>query len=145
MPFSSQNSRRPHQKFLCCRMHTALALYRLDHDGDGVFGAGVLECLQIVVRRIGEAVGHRAEADLAAIARLAGRGHGTEGAAVEAHLCGDDMVLVRTVLLDTVFTGHLDHGLVGLGAGILEEDLVHADGRRRPSPPAAPAEWCTDS
>ena len=108
-------------------MYAALALYRLDHDGDGVFGAGVLECLQVVIRRVGEAVGHRAEAYLAAVARLAGRAHRAEGAAVEAHLCGNDMVLVRTVLLDAVLARHLDHGLVCLSAGVLEEDLVHAD------------------
>ena len=32
-------------KFLCCRMDTALALYWLNHDGDGVFRAGILKGL----------------------------------------------------------------------------------------------------
>ena len=115
------------QEFPGCGVHTAFALHRLDHDADGVLGTCRLECLKIVERRIGEAFGHRPEADLACIVRLAGCGHGTEGAAVEAHLCGNDMVLVRTVLLDAVLARHLDHGLVCLGAGVLEEDLVHAD------------------
>ena len=107
----------------------ACALHRLDHDGDRVFRAGILEGFEVVVRRIGEAVGHRAETDLAGVARLARRGHRAERAAVEAHLRRDDMVLVRAVVLDAVLARHLDHGLVGLGARALEENLVHADRR----------------
>ena len=38
------------------------------------------------------------------------------------------MILVRAVFFNAVLAGHLDHGLVGLRAGVLEEDLVHADG-----------------
>ena len=116
-------------EFLRCGMDAALALHRLEHDGDGVLRAGVLEGLEVVVGRVGEAVGHRAEADLAGVARLARRAHRAERAAVEAHLRGDDVVLVRAVVLDAVFARHLDHGLVGLGARALEEDLVHADRR----------------
>lgn len=115
-------------EFLRRGMDAALALYRLEHDGDRVLVAGVLERLEVVVRCVGEAVRHRAEADLAGVARLARRTHGAERAAVEAHLRRDDVVLVRTVVLDAVFARHLDHGLVGLGACALEEDLVHADG-----------------
>ena len=110
-------------------MHAALALHWLDHDADGVLGTCRLECPKIVERRIGEAFGHRPEADLACIVRLAGCGHGTEGAPVEGFTGGDDMVLFRAVLFHTIFTGHLDHGFIGLGTGILIEDLVHADGR----------------
>ena len=110
-------------------MDAAFALHRLDHDGDRVFRAGILERLEVVVWCIGEAVRHRAETDLAGIARLARRGHRAERAAVEAHLCRDDVVLVRAVVLDAVLARHLDHGLVGLGARALEEDLVHADRR----------------
>ena len=47
---------------------------------------------------------------------------------MEGHLCGYDIVFVRTIFLDAVFSRHLDHCLVGLGTGVLEEDLVHADG-----------------
>ena len=111
------------------RMDTSLALDRLDHDGDGVLRAGCLERLEIIVRRVGKAVRHRAEADLAGIARLARRRHRAERAAVEAHLRRDDVVAVRAVVLDAVLAGHLDHGLVGLGARALEEDLVHANRR----------------
>ena len=116
-------------EFLRCGMNAALALDGLDHDGDGVFGAGVLEGLEIVKGGVGEAVGHGTEAYLTGISGLAGRGHGTEGAAVEAFLCCYDVVAVGAVLLNAVLPGHLDHGFVGLGTGVLEEDLVHADRR----------------
>ena len=48
---------------------------------------------------------------------------------MEAHLCGHNVILVRAVFLDTVLTCHLDHCLICLSTGILEEDLIHADGR----------------
>ena len=109
-------------------MHAAFALDRLDHDADGVLVTGRLEGFKVVERSIGEAVGHRAETDLTGVVRLTGRRHGAEGAAVEGFTGGDDMILVRAVLLDAVLTCHLDHGLIGFGAGVLVEDLVHADG-----------------
>ena len=56
-----------------------------------------------------------------------GGGHGAEGAAVEAHGGGDDMIAAGTVFLDAVFTGHFDHCFVCLGAGVLEKDFVHTD------------------
>ncbi len=80
-----------------CRMYTAFALYRLNHDGNGVFGTCIFECLQIIVRCIGESVGHRSESNLASVARLTGCGHGTEGSSMEAHLCSYDVVTVRAV------------------------------------------------
>ena len=111
-----------------CRMNTAFALYRLNHDGDGVFGTCIFEGLQIIIRCVGESVGHRSESNLASVARLTGCRHGTEGSSMEAHLCGYDVVTVRAVFLDAVLSCHFDHGLVRLGTGVLIEDLVHADG-----------------
>ena len=58
-------------KFHGCRMDTALALYRLYHDGNGIFRAGIFKSLKIIVRCIGKSVGHGTEADLASVSRLA--------------------------------------------------------------------------
>ena len=115
------------QEFLGGRMHAAFALNRLDHNRNGVFGAGIAEGFQVVVIGVGKAGGHVAKADLAGVVRLAGCRHGTKGTAVEAHLCGYNVVFMRSVFLDTVLTRHLNHGFVGLGARVLEVDLIHAD------------------
>ncbi len=116
------------QEFFRSRMYAALALYRLYHNGDGILGAGILESLQIIEGCIGKAIGHGTEADLAGITGLAGSGHSAEGSAVEAFLCRYDVVSVRTIVLYAVLTSHLDHSLVSLCTGVLEEDFIHADG-----------------
>ena len=117
------------EKFFCCRMDTAFALYRFDHDADGVFRNGIFKGFQIVKFSIFEARRHGAETDLAGIVRLARSAHGTKGTAVEGFFCRDDFVFVGTKVFNAVFTGHLDHGFVGFCPRVLEEDLVHADGR----------------
>ena len=38
------------------------------------------------------------------------------------------MILVWAILFDAVLTSHLNHRLVCLGTGVLEENLVHSDG-----------------
>ena len=116
------------EEFFCSRMYTAFALYRLYHDGNGVLCTGIFECFQIIVRRIGETVGHGSETNLASVARLSCSGHGTESTAMEAHLCCYNVIFIGTIFFDTVFTGHLDHSLIGLGTGVLVKDLVHTDG-----------------
>ena len=115
------------QEFRGSRMNAAFALYRLDHNRNGVFGAGVAEGFQIVVIGVGKAGGHIAKADLAGVIRLAGGRHGTKGAAMETHFCGYDVIFMRSVFLDAVFASHLNHSFVGLGARVLEVNLVHAD------------------
>ena len=109
-------------------MDTALALYRLYHNGNGVFRAGIFESLKVIVRCIGKSVGHWPESNLASVSRLSGSRHGTKSSSVEAHFCGYDMITVWTVFFDSIFSGHLDHGLICLCTGILEKDLVHSDG-----------------
>ena len=64
---------KPCHKFRSCRIHTTLALHRLDHDGDGVFIAGSLECFQIVVWCIGKSRCHITKSYLTSIIRLSGR------------------------------------------------------------------------
>ena len=46
---------------------------------------------------------------------------------MESHLCSHDVITVRTIFFNTVFTCHLDHGFIGFGTGILVEDLIHPD------------------
>ena len=108
-------------------MNTALALYRFDHDRDRILRTRILECLQIIVWSIREAVSHRTEANLASVSRLSCRGHRTKGTSVETILRGNDVIFIRTVLLDTILTCHLDHSLIGFRTGVLEENLVHSD------------------
>ena len=57
-------------KFHCCRMYTTFALYRFDHDRDRIFGTCIFECLQIVVRCIGESISHWSESNLTSVSRL---------------------------------------------------------------------------
>ena len=47
---------------------------------------------------------------------------------MEGLLSGDDVPSVGTDVLDAPLTGDLDHSLVGLSAGVLIHDLIHADG-----------------
>ena len=110
-------------------MDTAFALDRFDHDADGVFRDSIFKGFQIIECCIFEARCHGTEAELAGVVRLARRTHGTKGAAVEGFFCRDDFVFVGTKMFNAVFTGHLDHRFVGFCTGVLEEDLVHADGR----------------
>ena len=91
---------------------TAFALYRLNHDGDGVFGTCIFEGLQIIVRCVGESVGHRSESNLASITRLTCCRHGTKGSSMESHLCSYDMITVWAIFFNAIFTGHFDHCLV---------------------------------
>src|SRR5699024_5630305 len=102
---------------------------RLEHDGAGLaLDISVLEGLQVVELSIGEAGDQVAEALLDGGVGLTGSGHGAEGTAVEGSLSGDDVPSVGTDVLDAPLTGDLDHSLVGLSAGVLIEDLVHAGG-----------------
>ena len=117
----------PGHEFFCGRIHTAFALYRLDHDGNGVFRTCIDEGLKVIESGIGETGFHRTEALLTGVVRLPGCGHGAEGSAVEAVGGGDDVILGRTVFLDAVFPGHLDHGFVGFCSGVLIKNLVHSD------------------
>ena len=110
-------------------MDTAFALYRFDHDTDGVFRDGIFKGFQIIEFSIFEARRHGTETNLAGIVRLARSTHGTKGTAVEGFFCRDDFVFVGTKVFNAVFTGHLDHGFVSFCTRILEENLVHADGR----------------
>ena len=57
---------------------------------------------------------------------LPGGGQGGQGAAVEGIPKGYDGIAVRALLLGSVFPGCLDGALVGLCAGIGEENLFHA-------------------
>ena len=47
---------------------------------------------------------------------------------MEAHLSGDDLILIRAVVVDTVLSRQLYHSLVCLSTRVLEVDLIHADG-----------------
>ena len=46
---------------------------------------------------------------------------------MESHLCSYDMITVRSVFFNTIFTCHFDHCFVCFCTGVLIEDLVHSD------------------
>ena len=106
-------------------MHASFALYRLYHDGDGIFCTRLLKGFQIVEGCIAESGGHIPKAFLACIVRLSCSAHGSEGTSVEGFFCCYNIVFMGTVLLYSVFSRHFDHSFVCFGTGILEEDLVH--------------------
>ena len=106
--------------------HAALALDRLEQDGDGGLVDGGLERLEVAVRHEPEAGGVR---------RVAGRRdrvgrerHDRRGAAVEVALHRDDGGVVLGDALDQVapLAAHLDRGLDGLGAGVHRQDHLLA-------------------
>ena len=100
----------------CCRIDTALALYRLDHDTDRVIGYSRLEGVQIIVLRICKSGSHITKTDLAGIVRLTGRTHCTKGTSMERHFSGNDVVFIWTIFLNTIFSCHLDHCLICLSS-----------------------------
>ena len=57
---------------------------------------------------------------------LARGGQGGQGPAVEGVYQGDDGIAVRALLCGGILSRHLDGALVGLRAGVGEEDLLHA-------------------
>src|SRR5690606_8647038 len=102
-------------------VYAPLTLQGLEEHRRGARGGRRLDRLDVVVVDEDEA-GERGTEGLA-VARRAGRRDGRERAAVEAVVRRDDLVGAVAVL-DAPLAGELDRGLVGLGTGVLEEDLV---------------------
>ncbi len=98
------------------RHHDAgLALDRLQADGRGLVGHGGGECVGVAVRDEGDVTGQRLER--LAVGGLRGQRERAHGAAVEPALGHDDVGA-------TGAPGELEGPLVGLGAGVGEEDLA---------------------
>ncbi len=97
----------------------AFALDGLAQDGDGGGGEGGADGVEVVELGVGEAGHEGLEALL--VLGLARGGHGGEGAAMERVLHGDDFVAGRR---GAPLAGQLEEALVGLGAGVAEEDLA---------------------
>ena len=99
-----------------------LALDRLEQHGRGLVGDGRGERVGVAVRHEGDDAGQRLERR--AVGLLGGQRQRAHGAAVEAALGRDHVGAAGTA-------GQLERRLVGLGAGVGEEDL--AGGRARPT------------
>ena len=116
-------------------VHAALALQGLQQHRRHPRPLGLavaqqhLEGGRVVVGEVAEALHHRLKALV--VLRLAGGGDGRQGAAVEAGLGREDQWAALGAAIDAahhvaVLAGQLDRRLIGLGAGIAEEDLVGA-------------------
>ena len=102
--------------------HAALALHRLQQDRGGLIVDGGLERVQVVVRHLRDALGQqRAVRRLVVV--VAGGRDGRQRAAVEGVIRGDDLVAVHALRVE-VLAGQLHGALVGLRAGVGEEDAV---------------------
>ena len=106
------------------RHHAALALNEFQHHGAGVAVHQLLQRFHIARRSIQEALVEGAEVVVEHL--LTGGGQGGDGAAVEAVHQRDDGIAALAVVVEAVLAGRLDGALVGLGAGVAEEDLAHA-------------------
>ncbi len=102
------------------RVDPAFALHRLEEDRGHRRVDGRLERVEVVPRDVAEPLGQRLERLV--LGRLARGVQGGQGAAVEGAVGADDLVLPVAAPL----AGELQRGLVGLGAGVGEEDLAAA-------------------
>jgi len=113
------------QKRLVESDHAALALDGLEHHGaDLVLGDQLPDALEIVGLGVDEA--RREGLEVLVVVLLPGRGQGRDRAAVEAVHKRDDRIAVLPVVRLAVLPRGLDGALVGLRAGVREEDLFHA-------------------
>ena len=104
----------------------ALALDGLGEDGANVVAHLLLHGLQVVELSIAEALGQGGEPLGVVDDLLAGGGGGGQSTAVEGLQHGDDHIALGMAVVHRVLTGQLDLTLVGLGAGVGEEDLLEA-------------------
>ena len=113
-----------HKGFLQ-RDHAALALDDLDEDARHRISVQLgLHVRQIIDLGVDKAGGQGLEVLVELV--LAGGSQGGESAAVEGVLQGENIIAVLALLPCGVLPRHLDGALVGLGAGVGEEDLLHA-------------------
>src|SRR5262249_21251515 len=94
----------------------ALALNRLDHDGDGLIVDQRFGGLEVAKGGVTKASQHRLHATV--IFRLTRGAEGAHRAAVKAVEGSNDLV---ALMLGTIEAGQLDGRLVGLGAAVTEE------------------------
>ena len=106
------------------RHNAALALHQLQHHRAGMAVHQLGQRLQVARRGVEEALVEGAEVVVEHL--LTGGGQGGDGAAVEAVHQRDDGIAALAVVVEAVLAGRLDGALVGLGAGVAEEDLAHA-------------------
>src|SRR5438128_1598825 len=99
----------------------ALALDRLDHDGDRLVAHGGVHGGEVAVGDEADA-GQKGE-EARVVLLLSGRGEGREGAAVEGAGGGEDLE-APAALLRAPAPRELHRGLVRLGAAVREEDAL---------------------
>ena len=112
-------------KFLRQRDDAALALHDLHHDGGALVRGDLrLEIVEVIRLGVGKTLRQRQKVVVEHV--LPGRGERCDRAAVEAVFERDDGVVLRAFVVGGVLARGLDGALVGLCAGVGEEDLLHA-------------------
>ena len=105
--------------------HAAFPLDALNHHGSGlVLQRRGLHGFQVVGRGVHKA--RRQGLEQLMVMVLPGGGQGCQCAAVKTVDKGDDGKVFRSLFIRGVLAGRLDGALIRLGAGIAEEDLLHA-------------------
>ena len=101
----------------------ALPLDEFYHDRAHVVPRLGLDALQ---SGVGVAEGLVEGEEIVVIALLPGGGEGGDGPPMEGAVQGENGAAALAVLVEAVLPGHFDHGLIGLGPGVAEKDLVHS-------------------
>ena len=108
------------------RIDAAFALHRLDDHRAHVVAHHLRRALEIVERRDADSRHQRPEGRLVFLAR--GGGQCAEGAAVKRAAERHERGFVRAEMIVRPFARKLERALVGLGAGICEEDAIREAG-----------------
>ena len=122
IPFLAEGGDLFH-KFGFERDDPALSLNHFNHNSGGVPADLCKQILKVVCLGIAEAGGKGIEKPVHR--RLSGGGQGRDGAPVKGVDQGDDLAALGAVLFLGVLPRGFDHALIGLGAGVREEHLLH--------------------
>ena len=79
-----------------------------------------LSQLEFLLRMLSE----RGEDDT--LTRLTCCGHCSKCSSMESHLSSYDMIFIRAVFFNTIFTSHLNHRFVRFCTGVLIKDFIHS-------------------
>jgi len=102
------------QEFRICRIYSALSLHRLHHDSYGVLITLTLEIFKVIIFCICKSRKQRCKSLMTCRIRLSCCRQCTVCSSMEAVLCSNDLVMLRSVMIYSILSCHLDHGLICL-------------------------------